>query len=235
MTDSSALRVMAEYYRLTGQTKRFETLAAHARAQLEEKPGPMATPAEISDYNHRYRQFLLLAKNAGLSTEGLSPAPQIETAQRAATGDFEAEDLHGDLWRSADWRGKVVLVHVWANWSGKSKKEHDDLQKLHEGLEGDPNRMLVSIAADGEAGEIRGYMEANGYTFPVLLGRAAAENVFPPVSFPQNWLLDSEGRRLAHNVSFEGEGGRAWLLLMMDQVQARDTLARLATEQGERP
>ena len=40
---------MAEYYRLTGQTERFETLAAHAREQLEElrrrHPGDTALPA----------------------------------------------------------------------------------------------------------------------------------------------------------------------------------------------
>jgi thiol-disulfide isomerase/thioredoxin len=235
MTDNSALRVMAEYYRLTGQTEKFETLAAHAREELAEKPGPMAKPAEISGYNNRYYQFLRLAKNAGLSTEGLSPAPPVEAAERAAVADFEAEDLDGKRWRPADWRGKVVLVHVWAGWSSLSKEEHPDLQKLYEQLSDDPDRMLVSIAADGETGEIRDYMKANGYTFPVLLGRAAAESVFPPVSFPRNWLLDAKGRRLTHNVSFAGEGGRAWLLLLMDQVQARDTLASLAPGREKAP
>ena len=185
-----ATRIMSEYYWQTGQKDRFDRLVKPWHRELEGKPAIVTDALQNSSYTYRYHEFLELARHTGISTNGLIPLSEFK-AERWPIEEFEAETLDGTRTGPARWRGKVVLLHIWATWCGECRSEQRDLQRLHEELADDRTRTVVSICVDRDPEEVRRYMKEHSYTFPVIVGREYAENIFAPVNFPQDWLARS--------------------------------------------
>jgi hypothetical protein len=70
------------------------------------------------------------------------------------------------------------------------------IQSLHERWKNRKDRVVLTISADVHASIAKSFLAQEKYTFPVVHGREVAEKFFPPAYFPQNWLIDPEGRRL---------------------------------------
>lgn len=82
---------------------------------------------------------------------------------------LQLEDLTGKKWRSADWRGKTVVMVVWATWCGPCKEELPHLEKLYQTLKARADVVIVSLNVDDQIGLIEPFLVEKKYTFPVLL------------------------------------------------------------------
>ena len=66
--------------------------------------------------------------------------------------DFEAFDLDGTPKRLSDYRGKVLLVNVWATWCPPCQEEMPSMQRLYQEISDDDFEILA-VSVDAPMGE----------------------------------------------------------------------------------
>jgi peroxiredoxin len=119
------------------------------------------------------------------------------TLAGAPAPSFQVERLDGTSAALSDYRGRVVLVNLWASWCIPCREEMPDLERLYGE---DARRGLVVLGVDqGESSQAAGaFVRAHGVTFPVLLdedqryGRGYAA-----IGLPTSVVVDRSGRVVA--------------------------------------
>ena len=80
--------------------------------------------------------------------------------------DFTAEMPDGSTFTLSEQAGKVVLVNFWAAWCGPCLREMPDLAQLYEEYGGQVAFVFVNCGES--AYTVQGFLEQQGYGFPVL-------------------------------------------------------------------
>ena len=97
------------------------------------------------------------------------------------------------------WRGKVILVNLWATWCQPCLKEMPSLMDLQRTL-GSERFQVVAISQDlGGARQVDPYLARNALTgLDVLLDpKGSAGKAFHAPGLPVSILLDPQGRQIA--------------------------------------
>jgi peroxiredoxin len=144
--------------------------------------------------------------------------------------DFTAEDMAGRPVRLSDFRGKVVLLNVWATWCPPCREEMPSMQRLHEAMAGTDFQILaVSIDArkgeqdpfGREGGDLAAFAEEMGLTFTLLQdpeGRIQA--TYQTTGVPETFLIGRDGL-----IYKKVAGGTAW-----DAPENQELVRRLLGE-----
>lgn len=112
--------------------------------------------------------------------------------------EFEAKDIDGRVWQSADLRGKLTLIDVWSTFCGPCRKEHPELQRFYEKAKNTPNLQVLTFCMDYDYMHAHVYMKEKQYTFPVIADWKLVKKLFPSEGgLPQQWVIDGQGRRSA--------------------------------------
>ncbi|HWO10781.1 MAG TPA: TlpA disulfide reductase family protein [Polyangiaceae bacterium] len=118
-------------------------------------------------------------------TRGLLPAGERMPA-------FDLVDLQGQRVRLSDFRGKTLLVHVWATWCGVCRREFSALNALHENL--DRDEALVTIVADSrDRARLERFAREHQLEYPVLLASDELIENYKIEAFPTNYYVDGGG------------------------------------------
>lgn len=72
----------------------------------------------------------------------------IKFAEGAEAFDFAYPDSEGKMHALSDYKGKVVLVDVWATWCAPCKTELPHLEKLIEHYQDNPNVVFIGVSID---------------------------------------------------------------------------------------
>lgn len=117
--------------------------------------------------------------------------------------NFSAYDTSGTLVTMEDFRGKVLLINIWATWCTGCLEEMPSMQRLYEELhDGDFEILAVSIDAPmgeqdrfGEVGgDFRAFSESLGLTFPIFhdpTGRIG--EIYQITGVPESFVVNREG------------------------------------------
>lgn len=92
--------------------------------------------------------------------------------------------------------GKVALVNFWATWCAPCMAELPSLEQLHQRLHAQ-GLTVVGIAVDDTLENVKGAVQSNGITYPVLLDeKGTSKRQFELKGFPESFVLDSQRRVL---------------------------------------
>ena len=104
--------------------------------------------------------------------------------------DFEVELLTGERVKLSDYRGKAVLLNLWATWCGYCVKELPILQQLHD--EYGDDLVVFTVSCGEDKPKVEDFISKNKYTFMVGLDKKL-EMGYPVRTIPITFIIDKDG------------------------------------------
>ena len=156
--------------------------------------------------------------------------PQLDLIEvGGAAPAFHGTDLRsGHPAALADYRGKVVLLNVWATWCPPCRVEMPSMQRLHEKLAGTDFR-IVAVSVDGDAfysaekegpREIMAFVNGMGLTFDILHDPSGAiRNNYQTTGVPESFVIDREGvivKKVIGAAEWDGPVNEALIRRLLD-------------------
>jgi thiol-disulfide isomerase/thioredoxin len=153
---------------------------------------------------------------AGPGSNSLSQGQMAAFVFRKAPEDLpEAKflDAEGQERTLADWRGKVVLLNLWATWCLPCRKEMPALDRLQREMGSDQFQVVaVSVDRTGLAGAKKFLAETQAETLALYADPTARmATTLRATGLPATFLLDREGReigRLLGPAEWDGEDAK---------------------------
>jgi thiol-disulfide isomerase/thioredoxin len=132
-----------------------------------------------------------------------APAPVLGTfvklAEPRAAEVLSFTDADGKPHQLADWRGKVVLLNLWATWCAPCKVEMPSLDRLQAKLGGDGFTVLALSLDRTGIEKPAEFFKGNSISHLAVYNDAdsTATNVFRVSGLPVSVILDGAGREVA--------------------------------------
>lgn len=167
---------------------------------------------------HANRALLFLAafsllvlpacNNASKATGKNETGKTATTSQRTTTGATkldptavpiemdaaELTSLDGNTFKLADYRGKVVLINLWATWCGYCKKEMPDLVELNEEYK-DRGVEFIGLNADNEKlPEVEQFVKDYNVNYRIGWTNDEVYETLSPRGLPSTYIITRDGR-----------------------------------------
>jgi thiol-disulfide isomerase/thioredoxin len=118
---------------------------------------------------------------------------------------FTLMALSGQAVRSADLKGKVVVLNFWATWCGPCKEEMPALDRLRRQFDA-RDLVVLTITTDQQRDSIQAFLKSLGLSLPVLLDESRnVSDSYLVRGLPTTFVLARDGRLVGRAV-----GPRVW-------------------------
>lgn len=110
--------------------------------------------------------------------------------------DFEARHLHGKSVKLSDYRGKTVILNLWATWCPPCRAEMPHMQTFYEKNKSNGVEIVAVNLTTIDHGEaaIRQFVQDFGLSFDILLDEDGSVVMkYPSLTIPTSFLIDSKG------------------------------------------
>ena len=143
------------------------------------------------------RRRLLTAAGAALAAGALPGAVAAERAVPPLGSRIDLPPvrlLDGRQIEPAHWRGKVLVVELWASWCPFCARQNPEIDKLHRahaasGLE------VLALSIDRKSEDAARYLRERGYAFHAAMLDAKWEAALGrPKGLPIVWVIGRSGR-----------------------------------------
>ena len=117
----------------------------------------------------------------------------VSPANRRNQVDFVSNDFSGRLVHLSDYRGKPVLVNLWASWCPPCRAEMPDLIKYYNAHQAE-GLVLLAVDTSDQASPAQQFVREQQMPFPVLFDPSGAvQQVFGANGLPSTYLIDRNG------------------------------------------
>ncbi len=174
----------------------------------------------------RRRQLFAAALAAML---GFAPAARARTPGEVAIGerlrDATLQGLNGPARKLSDFRGKPLIINVWASWCGPCRAETASLERLA-WSEAARGFTIIGISTDDYPQAAKAWLKASNATFNHFIDhRLEMENMLGADKLPLTVLVGADGRVLD-----KVYGARDW-----DSPESLRLIAKTFGAQGAAP
>jgi peroxiredoxin len=137
--------------------------------------------------------------------------------------DFTATDVAtGQPTSLAAYRGKIVLLNVWATWCYPCRVEMPSMERLHQRFAGTDLRVVAVSVDRGDQRIVRDYAREAGLSFDILHDQAGEiQRIYQTAGVPESFVIDREGRIVKKVVGAAEWDGPATESLMRRLVDGR--------------
>jgi len=146
------------------------------------------------------QQWTLIASVVMTAVFGVALAiklrPQLNLLEVGSTApDFDAVQLPtGRPASIEDYRGKVVLLNVWATWCAPCKVEMPSMEHLHRKLAGTDFRLVAVSVDEEDSTVVNKFVKDLGLTFEILHDRdGSIRRIYQTTGVPESFVIDRDG------------------------------------------
>ncbi|NJM31488.1 MAG: TlpA family protein disulfide reductase [Rhizobiales bacterium] len=119
-------------------------------------------------------------------------------SERPAAAELQFKDGAGKPLKLSDWKGRIVLINLWATWCAPCRKEMPSLAELQKQL-GGPDFEVVAISVDRKGAEASAaFLQETGADRLKLYVEPTAKvlNDLQAIGLPVTVLVDRSGREI---------------------------------------
>ena len=152
----------------------------------------------------------------------VAPLAQAKTPGEVEIGsvlrDAPMQGLSGPNRKLSSYRGKPLIINVWASWCGPCRMEMGSLDRLAKRY-GGKQFAVIGISTDDYPDAARSFLQKSGTAFPNFIDGKPwpLENMLGANRLPLTVLVDANGRVLAKYY-----GAKEW-----DSPQAVDLIGKV--------
>jgi len=109
--------------------------------------------------------------------------------------EFRAVNLRSGRPASlADYRGKVVLLNVWATWCQPCRIEMPSMERLHRKLAGNDFAVVAVSVDEADSAAVSQFTRELGLSFDILHDRAGAiQRLYQTTGVPESFVIERDG------------------------------------------
>ena len=119
----------------------------------------------------------------------------VEVGSRAPSFRARTVDGTNRVRTLDDYKGKVLVLNVWATWCEPCKVEMPSFEQLHRQVT-DTNLRVVAISIDDAAGadSVRAFARSLGLTFEILLDSThTVDRDYQVTGYPETFVIARDG------------------------------------------
>ena len=169
-----------------------------------------------ADEARRQRELAADPEAARRAREERARRELLAGEQRRPAPAFALKDLSGKTIRSEDFRGRVLVLTLWATWCGPCVRELDELKASFVKHGSNPKVAFAAVSIDSDKDVVPPFVAERGYAFPILLSDGTVEAPFGAQSIPRLFVIDRKGliRFEATGMSPDGRFGKRldWMI-----------------------
>jgi thiol-disulfide isomerase/thioredoxin len=159
------------------------------------------------------RLFLLLTCLTAFNFAQAKTPGEVEIGTQLREANLQG--LSGPSRKLSDYRGKALVINVWASWCGPCRQEMASLERLSRRYA--KQFAVIGISTDDYPEAANAFLQKAGTSFPHYIdSKLMLENMLGANRIPLTLLVDAEGRVLAKYY-----GAQEW-----DSPQAVEVIAK---------
>ena len=119
---------------------------------------------------------------------------------------FTVRNLKGHRVQLVDYKGKVVILNLWATWCGPCRVEMPGMENLYRRYRSEGLEILAVSLDKGSSDKVQAFADEYQLSFPVLLDKdGQVERRYNSITIPTTYVIDKKGMVVA-----EVDGAKNW-------------------------